>query len=146
MQQCIRILLFLVLNEAQHVSGDTLPIIRSLKLHKQPLVLHNTTEGCRTCSCWTSDNVLPDNVQQLHVRQPSTHAKPEAAYAILGSWWWAVCYLKHAELHLKQGIIKFWYTVASCWVFLCKNYTMMHRSMNINDQKFVFVSTKWRST
>jgi hypothetical protein len=28
------------LNDAQHVSGDTPPIIRSLKLHKQPLVLH----------------------------------------------------------------------------------------------------------
>jgi len=26
------------LNEAQHVSGDTPPIIRSLKLHWQPLV------------------------------------------------------------------------------------------------------------
>jgi hypothetical protein len=39
-QQCIKILLFLILNEAQHVSGDTPPIIRSLKLHKQPLVLH----------------------------------------------------------------------------------------------------------
>jgi hypothetical protein len=26
--------------EAQHVSGDTPPIIRSLKLHLQPLVLH----------------------------------------------------------------------------------------------------------
>jgi len=39
-QECIKILLFLILNEAQHVSGDTSPIIRSLKLHKQPLVLH----------------------------------------------------------------------------------------------------------
>jgi hypothetical protein len=28
------------LYEAQHVSGDTSPIIRSLKLHWQPLVLH----------------------------------------------------------------------------------------------------------
>jgi len=27
MQQCIKILLFLILNEAQHVSGDTTPII-----------------------------------------------------------------------------------------------------------------------
>jgi hypothetical protein len=53
MQQCITVLLFLILNEAQHVSGDTSPIIRSLKLHKQPLVLHNTVEGCRTCSCRT---------------------------------------------------------------------------------------------
>jgi hypothetical protein len=40
MQQCIKILSFLILNEAQHVSGNTLPMIRSLKLHKQPLVLH----------------------------------------------------------------------------------------------------------
>jgi hypothetical protein len=35
-----KFLLFLILNEAQRVSGDTSPIIRSLKLHKQPLVLH----------------------------------------------------------------------------------------------------------
>jgi hypothetical protein len=28
------------LDEAQHISGDTPSIIRSLKLHKQPLVLH----------------------------------------------------------------------------------------------------------
>jgi len=40
MQQCIKILLFLILNEAQHVSGDTPSVIRSLKPHKQPLVLH----------------------------------------------------------------------------------------------------------
>jgi hypothetical protein len=36
----IKILLFLILNEAQHVSGDTPSNIRSLKLHKQPLVLY----------------------------------------------------------------------------------------------------------
>jgi hypothetical protein len=53
MQQCIKILLFLILNKTQHDSGDTPPIIRSLKLHKQPLVLHDTVEGCWTCSCWT---------------------------------------------------------------------------------------------
>jgi len=28
------------LYEAQHVSGDTPPIIRSLKLHRQPLVFY----------------------------------------------------------------------------------------------------------
>jgi hypothetical protein len=44
----------LYLYEAQHVSGDTPPIIRSLKL-------------------------------QLHVQQPSTYEKPEAASAVLGS-------------------------------------------------------------
>jgi len=39
MQQCIKILLFLILNEAQHVSGDTPPIIRSLKLQNQRLLV-----------------------------------------------------------------------------------------------------------
>jgi hypothetical protein len=53
--QCIKILLFLILNEAQHVSGDTPPIIRSLKLHKQLLVLHTTTfHVCKTRGCLCS--------------------------------------------------------------------------------------------
>jgi len=86
MQQCIEILLFLVLNEAQHVSGDTPPIIGSLKLHKQPLVLftwnvvgHAVVGRCQVVH-------VRDNVQQLHVRQPSTYyAKPEAACTVLGS-------------------------------------------------------------
>ena len=29
-----------------------------------------------------------ESVQQLHVQQPSTYAKPEAASAVLGSWLW----------------------------------------------------------
>jgi hypothetical protein len=70
MQQCIKLLLLLTLSEAQHVSGDTPPIIRSLKLHKQPLVLHNTVEVC----------TLPDNVQQLHVQQPSTVLRKTRGY------------------------------------------------------------------
>ena len=49
------------LYEAQHVSGDTPPIIRSLK------------------------QAQPDSVQQLHDQQPSTYANPEAASAVLGS-------------------------------------------------------------
>ena len=68
------------LNEAQHVLGDTPPIIRSLKLHKR---------------------TLPDSVQQPLVRQPSTYAKPEAACAVLGSWWWAACRPNHVELKFK---------------------------------------------
>jgi len=38
MQQCIKLFFIPYLYEAQHVSGDTPPIIRSLKLHWQPLV------------------------------------------------------------------------------------------------------------
>ena len=41
------------LYEAQHVSGDTPPLIRSLKLHWQPLVFHTTVVGCWTCGWWT---------------------------------------------------------------------------------------------
>ena len=55
------------LSEAQHVSGDTLPIIRSLKLNWQHLVFHTwkvvervvggrcqaQCAGCWTCSWWT---------------------------------------------------------------------------------------------
>jgi hypothetical protein len=40
MQQCIKIFIIPYLYEAQHVSGDALPIIRSLKLHWQPLDFH----------------------------------------------------------------------------------------------------------
>jgi hypothetical protein len=60
----IKILLFLILNKAQNVSGHTLPIIKSLKLHKQPLVLHT----------WKvlSDVQLLDFVRQrtFHVCKP----------------------------------------------------------------------------
>ena len=45
---------------------------------------------------------VPDNVHQLHVQQPSTYEKPEAASAGLGSWWWAVCRPKHVELHINM--------------------------------------------
>jgi hypothetical protein len=97
MQQHIKILLFLILDEAQHVLGDTLPIIRSLKLHKQPVVLRTwkvvgraVVGRCQVAYAThvkyaTHTHMLPDNVQQQHVQQPSTYAKPEAACAVLGS-------------------------------------------------------------
>jgi len=38
-----------------------------------------------------------DSFQQL-----SMYAKPEAASAVLGSRWWAVCRPKHAELQINM--------------------------------------------
>jgi hypothetical protein len=61
--------IILYLYEAQHVLGVTLPIIRSLKLHWQPLVFHT----------W---KVVGHVVQ--HVQQPFMYKKPEAASAVLG--------------------------------------------------------------
>jgi len=71
------------LYEAQHVSGDTLPIIRIPKLHWQPLVFHMWKVVGRVVGgrC----QALPYKVHQLHVQQPSTYEKPEAASAVLGS-------------------------------------------------------------
>jgi hypothetical protein len=40
MHQCIKIFIISYVYEVRHVSGDTPPIIRSLKLHWQPLVFH----------------------------------------------------------------------------------------------------------
>jgi len=90
------------LYEAQHVSGYTPPIIRSLKLHLQPLVLYTWKVGGRVIvgRC-QAQHALPDSVQQSHVQQPSTYAKPETSSAVLGSWWWAVCLPKHVELHIN---------------------------------------------
>jgi hypothetical protein len=68
------------LYKVQHVSGDTPPIIRSLKLHRQSLDLY-TWKVVGRCQVAT----LPDSVQQQHVRQPSTYANPETACAVLGS-------------------------------------------------------------
>jgi hypothetical protein len=52
------------LYEAQHVLGDTPPIIMSLKLH------------------WQAQYTVPDNVHQPHIQQPSTSEKPETASAV----------------------------------------------------------------
>jgi hypothetical protein len=78
MQQGIKFFIVSYLYVAQHVSGDAPPIIRSLKLHVQPLVFH-TWKVVGRCQA------LPDNVHQLHVQQPFTYEKPEAASAVLGS-------------------------------------------------------------
>jgi len=68
MQQCIKIFIIPYLYEAQHASGESPPIIRSLKLHWQPLVFH-TWKVVWTCSWWTlsgtvclttSTNYMPD--------------------------------------------------------------------------------------
>jgi len=53
------------------------------KLRQQPLVLHAWKVVGRVAAgrC----QAKPDSVQQLHVQKHSTHSKPEAAGAVLGS-------------------------------------------------------------
>ena len=73
------------LYEAQRVSGDTPPIIRSLKVHWQPLVFHTWKDVGRVVVGRCQAQYVPDNVHQPHVQQPSTYEKPEASNAVLGS-------------------------------------------------------------
>jgi hypothetical protein len=75
--------IFSYLYEARHVSEDTPPIIRSLKLHWQPLVFHMWKVVGRVVGgrCQAES----DNFHQLHVQQHSTYERPEPASAVLGS-------------------------------------------------------------
>jgi len=56
------------LYETQHVSGDTPSIIRSLKLHWQPLVSHTWKVVWRVVGGRCQAQYVPDNVHQLHVQ------------------------------------------------------------------------------
>jgi len=68
MQQYIKIFIIPYLYEAQHVSGDTPPIIRSLKLHWQPLVFHTWKVVGRVVGGRCQAHTVPDNVRRLPVQ------------------------------------------------------------------------------
>ena len=55
------------LYEAQHISGDTPPIIRSLKLHWQPLVFYTWKVVGRVVGgrCPTSTNYKSNNLTRM---------------------------------------------------------------------------------
>jgi hypothetical protein len=55
------------LYEAQHVSGDTPPIIRSLKLHWQSLVFYTWKVVGSVVGGRCQAQYVSDNVHQLHV-------------------------------------------------------------------------------
>jgi len=55
--------IILYLYETQHVSGDTPPIIRSLKLHWQPLVFHTWKVVGHVVGGRCQAHTVPDNVR-----------------------------------------------------------------------------------
>jgi hypothetical protein len=71
--------------EVQHVSGNTPPIIRSLKLHSQPPVFYTWKVVGHVVGRHCQAQYVPDNIHRPHVQQPFTYEKPEAASAVLGS-------------------------------------------------------------
>jgi hypothetical protein len=106
-----KFLLFHFKYEAQHVSGDILPNIRSLKLHWHSLAFHTwKVVGRHT---WKAFG--------LHVQRPSTYEKTRGCQysfklLMMGGVSPETCWASH------KYEIKLWYTVASCWIFFFMNY------------------------
>jgi hypothetical protein len=151
------------LYEAQRVSGDTPPIIRSLNLHWQPLVFH-TWKVVYTCSWWTLSGtikfIIPYLYEDQHVsdtppiiRSLKLHWQPLGFHTwkvvCTCSWWTlsgTVCLMmggmspETCWASYKYGIIKsdtLLHLVGSFFM----NYTMMHRPTNV---KFITVFTTAR--
>ena len=78
MQQCIKILLFLILNEAQTGFG------RHTAHHQEPKTAQAASGFAYVRGCWTLSGSVRYQTTS-NVRQPSMYAKPEAACAVLGS-------------------------------------------------------------
>ena len=124
------------LYEAHHVSGDTPPIIRSLKLHWQPLVFHSwkvvgRVDGGRCqahCAWQRPPPTRPTTFHEWKTRGCQCSFRLLMMGGVSPETWWA---------SYKYGIIKFWYIVASCWIFLyehgfvvnidsCKKYNALY--------------------
>jgi len=71
---------------AQYVSGASPPIIRSIQLHQQPLLLPLESGASSIVGRGLAGR--PDHDQQRCYRHSPT-VKPEAASAVVCSWWWA---------------------------------------------------------
>ena len=107
--------------ESQHVSGDTPPIIRGLKLHWQPLVFYTwkvvgrVVGGLCQAQC---DSQCPPTTRPTTFHVWKTRGcQCSFRLLMMGGVLPETCWASY-----KYGIIKFWYTVASCWIFLYELY------------------------
>ena len=104
------------LYEAQRVSGDTPPIIRSLKLHWQPLVFHKRKVVGRVvggrcqaqCAWQRPPSTRPTTFRVWKIRGCQCSFRLLMMGGVSPETCWA---------SYKYGIIKFWYIVTSCWFF-----------------------------
>jgi hypothetical protein len=103
--------------EAQHVSGDTPPVIKGLKLYWQPLVFHTwRVDGrvaggrCQARCAWQRPPATCPTT--LHVWK-TRGCQCSFRLLMMGGVSPETCWASY-----KCGIIKFWYIVTSCWIFL----------------------------
>jgi len=108
--------------EAQHVSGDTSPIIRSLKQHWQLLVFHTLKVvgrvvggRCQAQCAWQLP--LTTRPTTFHIWK-TRGCQCSFRLLMMGGVSPETCRALY-----KYGIIKFWYIAASCWIFFM-NYKL----------------------
>ena len=108
------------LYKVQHVSGNKSSIIRSLKLHWQPLVFHTwkvvgRVVGGRQAQCaWQRPpTTRPATFHVWKTRGCQCSFRLLMMDGLLPETCWAL---------YKYGIIKFWYIAASCWILLYELY------------------------
>ena len=117
------------LHEAQHVLGDTPPIIRSLKLHLQPLVFHTwkvvgrvVGGRCQAHCAWQRPPAThPTTFHLWNIRDCQRSFRLLMMGGVSPKTCWASC---------KYGIIKCWYIVASCWIFLYELHVLSSGANN----------------
>jgi len=120
------------LYEAQHVSGDTPPIIRNLKLHCEPLVFHTWEVVGRVFGGRCQAHCAWQRPATFHVWK-TRGSQCSFRLLIMGGVSPETCWASY-----KYEIIKFWYIVAFCWIFLYELY-YDGRIHEYQVQKFLLV-------
>jgi hypothetical protein len=112
------LLLSWLLFTAQHVSGVFPPFIRSsmTAVAASSFTFLSQWHSC----CVRSRAGRPGRRRTQDDYHHDTKVKPEAATAIMISWWWAGKLPKHVELWTNIRIIN-WKIVASGWWFIWFN-------------------------
>ena len=91
----------------QHVSGVSPPIIRSIQLHQEPLVLPLESGGWSVVGRGLAGYNLRDHDQQRPSRF-SPSVKPETPNAVVCSWWWTGRRRKTFWATHKLHVINLW--------------------------------------
>ena len=97
-------------------------------------LVHSSSAFSPPHSPWFHPKTLENDVHgwlsHRSGRQPKTYVKPEAAFTVFSSWWWAVCRPKHFEqlrnigiinsttrLHLVGSFYEFYPTTIRRWLY-----------------------------
>jgi len=125
------------LYETQHVSGDIPPIIRSLKLHWQPLVFHRwkvvgRVVGRRCQAAYAAWQHPPTTRPTIFYVWKTRGCQCSSRLLMMGAVSSEICWASY-----KYGIIKFLYIVAFCWSFLYELYRCSLREICIQSTRVI---------